>query len=108
MGKVVSLTGTTVTVSVERGGADVGKNATYNLTAATRVRKDRTAVSTSGQVPGLASLGLKAGYYVTLMVDNGNVVSLQFNSDGSQTRGFGQGPGPGGAQGSGNGSAPAQ
>lgn len=109
MGKVVSITATTVTVSVERGGADVGKNATYNLIASTRVRKDRTTVSTGGQVPNLASLGLKPGYYVNLMVNNGNVLSLQFNSDGSQMKGFGApGSAQGGGQGSGNGSASAQ
>ena len=86
-GKVVSLTATSVTLNVQRGGADVGTNATYNLTGSTTVRKDRSTVSTSGQVPDLAVLGLKVGFYATLRVNAGNVVSVQFNSDGSQPQG---------------------
>jgi len=85
-GKVVSLTASSVTVAVDRGGADVGTNATYNLTSSTVVRKDRATVSTSGQTPDLASLGLKSGYYATLLVNGGNVISIQFNSDGSQSQ----------------------
>jgi len=87
LGKVVSLTGGTVTVAVERGGADTGTDAPYKLTSATQVLKDHSQVSTSGQIPDLGSLGLKSGYYVNLMVNNGNVTSLQFNSNGSQDQG---------------------
>lgn len=106
-GKVVSLTATSVTVAVAQGGADVGTNATYNLTSSTVVRKDRSTVSTSGQVPDLASLGLKTGYWAILSVQNNNVTSIQFNSNGAQP----QRPTHNGSKPSGsnqNGSAPSQ
>ena len=83
-GKVVTVTATSVTVAIRRGGADVGKNATYNLTGSTVVHKDRSTVSTSGQVPDLASLGLRTGYWAALLVKDGNVVSIQFRSNGAQ------------------------
>jgi len=84
-GKLVSFNGNTVTVAVDAGGAEVGKNATYNLTQYTNVQKDYAMVSKYGQQPDLGALGVKAGYYVNLLVNSGNVVDLQFNSNGGKT-----------------------
>jgi len=84
-GKLVSFNGDTVTVAVQAGGADVDKNATYNITQYTNIQKDFTMVSKYGQQPDLGALGIKPGYWVNLLVDNGNVVDLQFNTNGGKT-----------------------